>query len=302
MKLKSLALGLGFVVLAAMSLSAQTSYKFKTVIYPHDTFTQLLGINNSDKIAGYHGQAVNRGFRLTLPNNFQIENYPSSAMTQVTGINTKSKTVGFYVDSSNVTHGFILSLPDTYATVDYPGTAFNQLLGTNDLGQASGYYSMSANNTTPDFPYIYDEFGGVFEVITIPGAVGGAQATSINNEQQVVGFWIDSSNVNHGFFLNAGSLTTLDVPNSTFTQCLGLNNKGQIVGTYIDQSGNQHGFVHSKGTFQTVDDPNGNGTMSVVNGINDKGVLVGFYVDAKTHTDGFVATPGSEGLAGEIGQ
>ena len=302
MKFKSLALGLGFAVLAAVSLSAQTSYSFKTVIYPHDTFTQLLGINNSDRIAGYHGQAVNRGFRLTLPDNFQNENYPNSAMTQVTGINSKSKTVGFYVDSSNVTHGFILSLPDSYATVDYPGTAFNQLLGVNDLGQVAGYYSMSPTTTTPDFPYIYDEFGGVFEVITIPGAVGGAQATSINNEQQVVGFWVDSNNVNHGFLLNAGSFTTLDVPNSTFTQCLGLNNKGQIVGTYIDQSGNQHGFVHSNGKFQTVDDPKGNGTMSVVNGINDKGIGVGFYLDGKGHTDGFVATPGTEGLAGEIGQ
>lgn len=295
MKFKSLALFLGLAVLACMPLAAQTSYNFQTVNFAHDTFTQLLGINNSSVIAGYHGQAVNRGFRLTLPHNFQLENYPNSAMTQVIGINTKNKTVGFYVDKANVTHGFILGLPDTFTNVDFPGSAFNQLLGVNDLGQASGYYSMSANNTTPDFPYIYDEFGGVFEVITIPGSTGGAQATGINNLQQVVGFYIDANNVNHGFELSGGNFVTLDVPNSTFTQCLGLNNKGQIVGTYTDASGNMHGFVHSKGTYQTIDDPNGNGTMTVVNGINDKGDLVGFYMDAKTHTDGFVATPKADG-------
>jgi probable HAF family extracellular repeat protein len=291
MKLKSLALFLGLAVLVSMPLAAQTTYNFQTANYKHDTFTQLLGINIFGKIAGYHGAAVNRGFTLVPPDQFTNENYPNSAMTQVIGINKKSKTVGFYVDQSNITHGFILGLPDNFSNVDFPGTAFNQLLGVNDLGQASGYYSLAADNSLPDHPYVYDQFGGVFEEITIPGAVGGAQATGINNLQEVCGFYIDSANVNHGFLLTTGHLVTLDVPNSTFTQALGLNNKGQVVGVYTDQSGNQHGFVHSKGTYQTIDDPSGNGTMTVVNGINDKGILVGFYLDAKQHTDGLIATP-----------
>ncbi len=292
MKLKSLALFLGLVVLASLPMSAQeTSYNFQTVIYPKDTFTQLLGINNSARIAGYHGATTNRGFVLELPKHFINENYPQSAMTQVTGVNNHERTSGFYVDSANVTHGFTFGPPVNWLTVDYPGTAFNQLLSLNDVGQASGYYSMSANNSTPDFPYVYDEFGGVFEVITIPGAVGGAQATGINNLQQVCGFWVDVNQVNHGFLLNAGTFTSLDVPNSTFTQALGLNNKGQVVGVYTDASGNQHGFVYSNKKYQTIDDPNGNGTMTVINGINDKGQLVGFYMDANKNTDGLVATP-----------
>jgi probable HAF family extracellular repeat protein len=292
MKLKSLALFLGLVVMAALpALAQETSYNFQTVIYPKDTFTQLLGINNSSKIAGYHGAAVNRGFTLTLPKHFVNENYPHSAMTQVIGINNKDRTSGFYVDSSNVTHGFTFGPPDNWLTIDYPGTAFNQLLSLNDMGQASGYYSLSADNSTPDFPYVYDEFGGVFEVITIPGASGGAQATGINNLQQVCGFWVDANQVNHGFLLNAGTFTSLDAPNSTFTQALGLNNKGQVVGTYTDQSGNMHGFVYSKKKYQTVDDPHGSGAMTVVNGINDLGQLVGFYLDNAGNTDGLVATP-----------
>lgn len=170
MKLKSLALFLGLVVLASLPSLAQTSYSFQTVIYPKDTFTQLLGINNSTRIAGYHGATTNRGFVLVLPKDFINENYPQSAMTQVTGVNNKDRTSGFYVDSANVTHGFTFGPPVNWLTVDYPGTAFNQLLSLNDMGQASGYYSLSADNSTPDFPYVYDEFGGVFEVITIPGS------------------------------------------------------------------------------------------------------------------------------------
>jgi hypothetical protein len=62
MKFKSFALGLGFVVLASMSMLAQTSYSFKTIDYPHDTFTQLLGLNDLGEIAGYHNVNDNRGF------------------------------------------------------------------------------------------------------------------------------------------------------------------------------------------------------------------------------------------------
>jgi hypothetical protein len=50
------------------------AYTFTDVLNPGDpAFTQLLGINNSDTIAGYFGDGAvvpNNGFRLTLPNNF----------------------------------------------------------------------------------------------------------------------------------------------------------------------------------------------------------------------------------------
>jgi probable HAF family extracellular repeat protein len=282
-------IALTFALLLCTSLWAQ-NYSFKTINYPGDSFTQLLGINNTLLIAGYHNFNQNSGFRLKFPVGFTTENYPNSMMTQVIGINNTGTTDGFYVDNNGNTHGFT-DINGTFATVDYPGTVFNQLLGQNDMGQASGYYSMSQNNTTPDFPYIYDELGGgVFQVITIPAAVGGAQATGINNSQQISGFYIDANGVNHGFLLNFGLLVTLDAPGSTFTQALGLNNKGQVVGDYVDAGGNTHGFLWtSKGGFQTIDDPEGIGT-TVVNGINDLGVRVWFYGTAPINSD-FVAFP-----------
>src|SRR5271166_6311358 len=287
--MKRFAFAVSIALLLCVSISAQ-NYNFQTVNYPGDTFTQLLGINNSLNIAGYHNFAQNSGFTLRLPSNFTTENYPGSMMTQITGINNGKTTDGFYVDNNNVTHGFT-DINGNYATVDFPGTVFNQLLGQNDMGQASGYYSMSQNNSTPDTPYVYDELGGgVFQVINIPAAVGGAQATGINNSQQISGFYIDSQGVNHGFLLNFGLLVTLDAPSSNFTQALRLNNKGQVAGTYMDQGCNTNGFVWtSAGGFQTIDEPNGFGT-TVVNGINDKGVLVGFY-GTSPNNSGFVAFP-----------
>lgn len=270
------------------------NYNFEVVKYPAnnagDQFTQLLGINDALQIAGYHNVNQNSGFTLNLPNGFFTENYPNSMMTQVIGINNTGTTDGFYVDNSNVTHGFI-NVHGKFSTVDYPGTAFNQLLGQNDMGQAAGYYSLSPDNTTPDFPYVYNELGGgVFQVISIPAAAQGAQATGINNSQQICGFYIDSTGVNHGFLLNFGLLVTLDAPGSIFTQALGLNNKGQVVGQYMDAGENTHGFVWTSANgFVTVDAPQGVGS-TIVNGINDDGILVGFYGVSPINT-GFVAYP-----------
>jgi PEP-CTERM motif len=46
----------------------------------------------------------------------------------------------------------------------------------------------------------------------------------------------------HGFVLDNGSYTTLDVPGSTWTWATGINASGQIVGMYRD-AGGQHGFL-----------------------------------------------------------
>jgi hypothetical protein len=119
-----------------------------------------------------------------------------------------------------------------------------------------------------------------------------AQATDINYEQQVTGFFIDSKGVNHGWWLSAGTLLPLDYPNSTFTQATGLNNHGLVVGTYMDSAGATHGFVYNVKTAQytSVDDPNGVG-VTFVNGVNDHGILVGFTMPNSTTASGFVATP-----------
>ncbi len=291
MKLKSLALSLGFAVLAAVSMSAQTSYNFRTIDYPKDTFTQLLGINKKGEIAGYHNVNDNKGFTYELSSKkFQIENFPGSTATQVIGIDGLGGTCGFYVDQSGVTHGFIDD-NNAFKSIDFPGTPFNQLLGRNDLAQVAGYYSQTANGSGPFVPYIYDINGGVWEVITIPGSTS-AQATDINFKQQVTGFFIDSNNINHGWWLNAGTLLQLDYPGAIFTQATGENNKGLVVGTYQDSAGGFHGFVYNSTTAQytSVDDPKGVG-FTFVNSVNDNGMLVGFTMPNSTLAQGFVATP-----------
>ncbi len=282
----ALALVAAMCVCSATSISAgEDGFHFQTISFPDDTFTQLLGINDSDMIAGYHGATVNKGFVFTFPNNFAAENFPASAQTQVIGINNRGYTDGFYIDTAGTTHGF-LDINGTFTTVDFPGTTFNQLLGLNNLDQAVGYYADAAGI---DHPYIFHNKGGVFSVITIPAAVGGAQATGINDKGSITGFYIDSAKKNHGFLISKGQFTILDFPESTFTQALGLNNHDEVVGDYMDASDLTHGFIFDDGHFMSVDDPQGIGTTTI-NRVNDRGQIVGFYVAAGGNTDGFVGS------------
>jgi hypothetical protein len=273
-----------------VSPAVATTYKFTEVNYPGDTFTQLLGINKAGVIAGYHGSALtpqnpNKGFTVTLPNHFTSQNFPGSAQTQVIGINNSNSTSGFYVDSAMNTHGFY-QIGGVFKTVDFPGTTFNQVLGWNNENQGAGYSQDSAGNF---HPYVADKTA-VFESLVAPG-IPSAQATSANDIGTVVGFYIDSNQVNHGFVLMGGTILNLNYPGATFTQAFGVNNLNEVVGTYIDTSANQHGFVWKAGAFQSIDDPNGIGT-TVTNGINDAGTVVGFWGNVGAGiSHGFVAMP-----------
>src|SRR5260370_18818602 len=107
-RINALVLTLGLAVLVCMPMYAQdwtAAYKFETIKYPGDTFTQTLGINNSETIAGYHGATVNKGVTRVRSGTFTNEDFPNSSQTQVIGINNDAKTSRCYIDSTVKTHG-----------------------------------------------------------------------------------------------------------------------------------------------------------------------------------------------------
>jgi hypothetical protein len=75
--------------------------------------------------------------------------------------------------------------------------------------------------------------------------VKGAQDTRVfgtNNAGVMVGAYVDSGGVDHGYMLKAGKVTTIDDPNGTTTNCLGINTAGDVVGYYLNSSGSAQGF------------------------------------------------------------
>lgn len=271
---------------AAQAAAHQTptkTYTFQTVTFPGDTFTRLLGINDQQVIAGYHGDGTttpSQGFTLTLPGNFTDENFPNAAQTQVRAIDSHGDTAGFYQDQIGMTHGFVKS-GGTFVTIDLPGTTFDEILGLNKHGQSTGFFQDAAGL---DDSYIRDAQS--FFLVT---PINNSQATDINDQGLVVGFTQPpSTGTSSGFILHGTTVTLLNYPGAVFTEALGVNNNGQVVGFYHDGVGNSHGFIYRNGTYRTVDVPGA--VSTTISGINDSGAIVGSFLDQAGNTDGFVGT------------
>lgn len=307
---------------AALAVTpAQAGYSFETINDPADqpfmgaTFTNLLGINNSDLIAGFYGSGQagdpNKGFLLTLPNTFTPENFPGSAQTQLTGLNDMGTSVGYlYLTNNGVPvdnqFGFYVK-GGTFVEVNNPNTPTstppgilieNQLLGVTNNDLAVGFYNTVGIDASGDHAvshgYTYDIATKTFSAnIDDPNASltnGGTVAAAINNFDEIAGFFTDSSGVIHGFIDNGGVFTTVDPLGATETELLGVNDKG-IADGFTIIGGVMHGILYNSVTkaFTTLDPSGSHGTT--LNGINNAGDVVGFFVDAAGNTDGLLGTP-----------
>ena len=106
----------------------------------------------------------------------------------------------------------------------------------------------------------------------------GTSAFGINPPGAIMGYYLDASNVFHGFLrAKRGSITTFDAPGAGAgpfqgTLAFGLNPVGAIAGYYIDATNVRHGFLRSRaGTFTTFDAPDagtGSGQGTIPASIN----------------------------------
>jgi len=114
-------------------------------------------------------------------------------------------------------------------------------------------------------------------IIDFPGATS-TSARGINNAGQIVG-WYVKGGASHGFLLQNGSFTTIDVRDpyrgADATYAYGINNAGRIVGWYLYGGGLSDGFLLQNGSFYTIGAEGLSWTRAY--GINDVGQIVGAY-------------------------
>jgi hypothetical protein len=294
---------LGVALLLVGAGGGAHAQTFTKIIDPlNPTFTQALGINDSNTIVGYGNASIFNGFTLTPPSSFARLNFPGAdGGTQVIGIDAAGDSVGFYI-KGGVTHGFANTggQGGTFTTVDDPGFAFTQLLGINGNGTtAAGYWTHDPAGATGQLAGIV-EGGPGFASPTFMGINGAlvakfgpnfnSQATGVNDGGWIVGFYQPTATTFNGFVDESGVISSVSAPfaGTVSTQALGVNDHGWIVGDYTNASGT-FGFLDKGGVFSTID-PFGS-TSVTVNGINDKGIMVGFYTDAAGNTIGFSTVP-----------
>ena len=123
--------------------------------------------------------------------------------------------------------------------------------------------------------------------------VKGAQSTAIfgvNNAGVMVGSYVDSGGVRHGFRLSRGKVSTIDDSKGMDTYCFAIDKAGTTVGYYVTSTFNAQAFLYEKGKFTDIG-PAGS-TDSQALGINDHGDINGNFVDSKG-SHGFLLKSGT---------
>jgi hypothetical protein len=147
--------------------------------------------------------------------------------TDTYGLNNAGVIAGDYVDSKSVQHGMLLAgtkltTIDNKACSAIAGTGGISFYGVNSAGVAAGWCTSA--KTGLDIAFTYSK--GKFTTVNFPKS-NGTQATGINDKGEVVGLYLDSSNITHGFSLVGKKYTSLDPKGETNTVAWGVNNAGQ---------------------------------------------------------------------------
>lgn len=312
---------IGFLLLCYIGFFATSpkalaqSFTFSTIDIPGaSNGTTAQGINDNGEIVGQYSPSCcpSHGFLLpngvsSLPNYTQIDdpNANSTDGTHVFGINKNGDVVGQYRDTGGAYHGYLLS-GGNFSMIDISGASHTEATGINDkghivgwfvdtLGVYHGFFLPNGISSLPTPTQIDDPNAGSGQP-----PFGGTYAYGINNKDEIVGFYWDSSGVGRGFMHSGNdfttNFTTINEPNACTaygTRVNGINDNEQIVGFFYDVSCNGlvHGFMHS-GTdfttnFTTIDIQGAADTFAL--GINNTGELVGgFSSNAPGH--GFLAS------------
>jgi probable HAF family extracellular repeat protein len=210
--------------------------------------------------------------------------------TDTYGLNNEGAIVGDYVDSASVQHAMILAgtkltKVDNPSCSSTPSPSGLALWDINSAGVAVGWCT-STSSTQIGFKYAK----GKFTNVTIAGA-SAVNVNGINDKGHLVGMYVDSASVQHGFLLVGKTLTTLNPPKVTAgTVAFGINNNDVIAIYGVNSSSSTVSYTTAdKGkTYKAVHAPGEGPLGTAIHRINNKGDIVGTYYDTAGVTHGFL--------------
>ena len=219
--------------------------------YPHAVQTEVFGLNDSNVQVGeystqndansindpWFGWYYNGSFHKVV---FPAKHNASPVDDELAGVNNHDIAVGSYENSPDHFQGFTFNIKTgKYTALTLPGVPASTTVfadGINNSGDIVGQVGADG--------FIKLAGGGLHRIV-VPGAAETI-AFSVNDNDTVVGAYLDSSNRFHGFIWRiGGSLTTfVDDPNADGPSYLsGINDEGDVVGSYQDSSGHMDAFL-----------------------------------------------------------
>jgi hypothetical protein len=172
------------------------------------------------------------------------EGHGQYAVTEILGLDSSDFAVGFYVDRFGADVPFeLMVISGSFVDLKPPGAASARATGINIKGDIVGWL------TGPRGAKGFMLKAGAYQVFSYPKSMS-TQALGLNFQEQIVGSYVDTSGVTHGFLLsgpvNHPQWQSFDNPKANGSATLtGINTHGDVVGNYFDKTGNTHGFLCS---------------------------------------------------------
>jgi probable HAF family extracellular repeat protein len=251
---------------ATQEALAATSYKVEQINPPGSTGAFAVGINSGGMVVGNFTTSTGVSGYKFANGTYTIINVPSANnFTRANGINDSGLIVGDFLGKDNFYHGFTLN-KGKYTQFDVDkGVDSTSIFAVNNNGDFVG----AAGSGGPNQGFV--DIGGT--VTEFYGAdTDNTFVLGINDSDQSVGQYYDSSSNSHGFFRDTdGTITEIVPPGAVQTACLGITDAGVITGWYINSAGQDYGFTETNGVFTTSDFAE-NAQM------NKSGAFVSYYV------------------------
>jgi uncharacterized membrane protein len=223
--------------------------------------SQAQGINPRGDIVGLytdHGTIVGgdafrtRSYVRDAFGNFNRIDFPGAENTLAIKISPTGQVVGCYhhqnadfaVSGGGTMHGYVYQ-SGSYQSLPVPGSMHNGIT-------ADGRIIVGVVWPTENEFHAYKVDDGVYSLLDLPSYAVLSDARDINPSGEIVGYFVDSSNKNHGFLLGKKGFSPVDFPGAdvVFTRAFGIDPEGNIVGVYTnrDSSGvlHTHGFVATR--------------------------------------------------------
>jgi hypothetical protein len=142
-------------------------------------------------------------------------------------------------------------------------------------GQSGAFWANPPAGSLTVIPFPHDKY---------PNEWFSVQTMSLNDLNQIVGFWENYSTPYSGFFYDSKSKklnTTFNMPRAVYTYPVSINDNQEVVGDWLDTNNVYHGFYWNPTAGFSDIDVAGDTAMYIV-GINNQSVILGFWVDDNT--------------------
>jgi hypothetical protein len=228
--------------------------EFHSVAFPtrHNAtppVNQLLGVNDHGVAVGFYTDAAgnNHGYTFdTGHGTFHTVSVTGSTSTTAAAIDNGGDIAGFETTAGGVTEGFLLT-GGRLTHLMYPGSSMTQALGVNNHREVVGDYQTGTGATAQTHGFTWTAKGG-FRTADDPNGAGGTTVNGLNDQGDLVGFYVDAAGNTHGMLAIPGSTTTTTehltlapMPNGTVTV---TRNEDGTVTAHVSATGLTPGSTH----------------------------------------------------------